>query len=41
LLPPDICISVAQRTPGNFDPDEWATLRRLVDLIQANAKALS
>ena len=27
-----------QRTPGNLDPDEWAILRRVIDLIQANAK---
>ena len=26
------------RTPGNLDPDEWAILRRVIDLIQANAK---
>jgi hypothetical protein len=29
---------VEQRTPGNLDPDEWAILRRVIDLIQANAK---
>jgi hypothetical protein len=38
LLPPDVFISVEQRTPGNLDPDEWAILRRVIDLIQANAK---
>jgi hypothetical protein len=38
LLPRDIFISVEQRTPGNLDPDEWAILRRVIDLIQANAK---
>ena len=27
-----------QRTPGNLDPDEWAILRRVIDLIQQNAK---
>jgi hypothetical protein len=26
-----------QRTPGNLDPDEWAILRRVIDMIQANA----
>jgi hypothetical protein len=38
LLPRDVFISVEQRTPGNLDPDEWALLRRVIDLIQANAK---
>jgi hypothetical protein len=23
---------------GNLDPDEWAILRRVIDLIQQNAK---
>jgi hypothetical protein len=41
LLPRDVFISVEQRTPGNLDPDEWAILRRVIDLIQANARALS
>jgi hypothetical protein len=38
LLPRDIFISVEQQTPGNLDPDEWAILRRVIDLIQTNAK---
>jgi hypothetical protein len=38
LLPRDVFISVEQRTPGNLDPDEWAILRRVIDLIQANAR---
>ena len=38
LLPRDVFISVEQRTPGNLDPDEWAILRRVIDLIQQNAK---
>ena len=38
LLPRDVFISVEQRTPGNLDPDEWAILRRVIDLIQENAK---
>jgi hypothetical protein len=38
LLPRDVFISVEQRTPGNLDPDEWAILRRVIDLIQTNAK---
>ena len=25
------------RTPGNLDPDEWAILRRVIDLIKTNA----
>jgi hypothetical protein len=37
LLPRDIFISVEQWT-GNLDPDEWAILRRVIDLIQQNAK---
>jgi hypothetical protein len=37
-LPRNIFISVEQRTPGNLDPDEWAILRRVIDLILANAK---
>ena len=39
LLPRDVFISVEQRTPGNLDPDEWAILRRVIDLIQVNAKS--
>jgi hypothetical protein len=35
----DVFISVEQWTPGNLEPDEWAILRRVIDLIQANAKA--
>jgi hypothetical protein len=37
LLPRDVFLSVEQRTPGNLDPDEWAILRRVIDLIQVNA----
>ena len=37
-LPRNIFISVEQRTPGYLDPDKWAILRRVIDLIQANAK---
>ena len=37
LLPRDVFISVEQRTPGNLDPDEWAILRRAIDLIKQNA----
>ena len=31
-------ILLLQQVPGNLDPDEWAILRRVIDLIQANAK---
>jgi len=31
-------VSVEQRSPGNLSPAEWAILRRVIDLIQANAK---
>ena len=37
LLPRDAFISVKQRAPGNLDPDEWAILRRVIDLIKQNA----
>jgi len=37
LLPRDVFISVEQRAPGNLDPDEWAILRRVIDLIKTNA----
>ena len=37
LLPRDVFISVEQRAPGNLEPDEWATLRRVLDIIQASA----
>ena len=39
LLPRDVFISVEQRAPGNLEPDDWATLRRVLDIIQANAPA--
>ena len=29
--------SFRSRTPGNLDPDEWAILRRVIDLIKQNA----
>jgi hypothetical protein len=37
LLPRDVFISVEQRPPGNLEPNEWATLRRVLDIIQACA----
>jgi hypothetical protein len=36
LLPKDVFISVEQRTPGNLEPEAWAALRRVLDLIQAS-----
>jgi hypothetical protein len=36
-LPRDVFISVEQRAPGNLEPDEWAQLRRILDIIQASA----
>ena len=35
LLPKDVFISVEQKTPGNLEPEAWAALRRVLDLIQA------
>ena len=37
LLPRDVFISVEQRAPGNLEPGEWATLRRVLDIIAACA----
>jgi hypothetical protein len=37
-LASDVFISVEQRAPGNLDPDEWAILRRVIDLIKVNAE---
>jgi hypothetical protein len=39
LLPRDVFISVEQRTPSNLDTDEWAILRRVIDLIKVNANS--
>ena len=38
LLPRDVFISVEQRAPGNLDPDKWAILRRVIDLIKTGAE---
>ena len=35
LLPRDVFISVEQKAPGNLEPEAWATLRRVLDLIEA------
>lgn len=37
LVPKDIFLNVAQAAPGGLEPDEWATLRRVLDIIQATA----
>jgi hypothetical protein len=37
LLPRDIFVTVQDRLPGNLEPDEWATLRRILDIIEASA----
>jgi hypothetical protein len=35
LLPRDVFVRVEdQRTPGNLDPDAYAALRRLLDVIE-------
>jgi hypothetical protein len=35
VLPKELAISVEQRTPGNLEPEAWATLRRVLDLIES------
>jgi hypothetical protein len=36
-LPKDILISVEHRAlPGNLDPDDWALMRQVLELIKAN-----
>jgi hypothetical protein len=35
LLPRDVFISVEQKTPGGLDPDAYAALRRLLDVIES------
>jgi Family of unknown function (DUF5681) len=37
LVPRDIFLNVAQAAPGGLEPDEWKTLRTVLDLIQATA----
>ena len=39
LLPRDVFINVQQSVPGNLEPEAWATLRRVLDIIQACAPA--
>ena len=35
VLPKEVAVSVEQRAPGNLEPEAWATLRRVLDLIEA------
>jgi hypothetical protein len=32
-------VNVQQSVPGNLEPEAWATLRRMLDIIQACAPA--
>jgi Family of unknown function (DUF5681) len=34
ILPKDVLVNVQQQTPGGLDPEAWATLRSLLDVIQ-------
>jgi hypothetical protein len=35
LLPRDLFISVQQQAPGGLDAESWASLRRVLDLIES------
>ena len=35
LLHRDVFVTVQQQTPGGLEPEAWATLRRVLDIIQA------
>jgi hypothetical protein len=37
LVPKELNVAVEQKTPGGLDVDEWQILRRVIDLIKANA----
>lgn len=37
ILPREALVSVSQSPPGGLAPDEWQTLRAVLDLIQAHA----
>jgi Family of unknown function (DUF5681) len=39
ILPKDVLVNVQQSTPGNLEPESWATLRRVLDIIQVCAPA--
>ncbi len=40
LLPREVAVSMQQALPGNLDPQSFATLRRVVELIEALAPAV-
>jgi hypothetical protein len=35
VLPKELAVTVEQRTPGNLEPEAWAALRRVLDIIEA------
>lgn len=37
LVPKDIFLNVAQTGPAGLEPSDWATLRRVLDIVQATA----
>ena len=37
LVPKELNVAVEQKTPGGLEVEEWQILRRVVDLIKANA----
>ncbi len=37
ILPREALVSVSQSAPGGLAPDEWQTIRAVLDLIQAHA----
>ena len=37
LVPKELNVAVEQKTPGSLEVEEWQILRRVVDLIKANA----
>jgi hypothetical protein len=37
LVPKELNVAVEQKTPGGLDAEDWQVLRRIVDLIKANA----
>lgn len=39
VAPKELGIMFEQRMPGNLEPDDWAALRRVLDIIKASAPA--
>jgi hypothetical protein len=35
ILPKDVLVNVQQSVPGNLQPEAWASLRRVLDLIES------